>query len=92
MPLYEYDCPKCGRFEVLQKMSDKPLSKHDCGNKVKKVMSASAFAFKGSGFYITDYGKSGSGKPGAKKADAKPACDAPKSDACASCPSKDKAA
>jgi putative FmdB family regulatory protein len=80
MPLYEYDCPKCGRFEVLQKLSDRPLSKHDCGEKVRKVMSASAFSFKGSGFYATDY-KS-----------AAPACDKPKSEACASCPSKDKAA
>ena len=59
MPLYEYDCPKCGRFEVLQKMSDPPVETHDCGNKVHKLMSASAFSFKGSGFYITDYGKDG---------------------------------
>jgi putative FmdB family regulatory protein len=81
MPLYEYDCPKCGRFEVLQKMSEKPLATHECGNKVKKVMSAGAFAFKGSGFYITDYKKS-----------AAPACEKPKSDACGSCPAKDKAA
>ena len=83
MPLYEYDCPKCGRFEVLQKMSDKPLSRHDCGTRVQKVMSASAFSFKGSGFYVTDYKKSGNPAP---------ACDKPKSEACASCPSKDKAA
>jgi putative FmdB family regulatory protein len=85
MPLYEYDCPKCGRFEVLQKMSDKPLAKHDCGHKVKKVMSASAFSFKGSGFYVTDY----------KNKAAAPACDKPKSakgEACKSCPSNDKAA
>jgi putative FmdB family regulatory protein len=81
MPLYEYDCPKCGRFEVLQKMSEKPLATHECGSKVKKVMSAGAFAFKGSGFYITDYKKSPA-----------PACDKPKSEACGSCPSKDKAA
>ncbi len=76
MPLYEYDCPKCGRFEVLQRMSDPPLEKHDCGKRVKKVMSASAFAFKGSGFYATDY----------KKSDG-PSCDKPKSKACSSCPS-----
>jgi putative FmdB family regulatory protein len=81
MPLYEYDCPKCGRFEVLQRMGEKPLAKHDCGNKVKKVMSAGAFAFKGSGFYSTDY-----------KKDAAPACSQPKSAACGNCPSKDKAA
>jgi putative FmdB family regulatory protein len=83
MPLYEYDCPKCGRFEVLQRMSDPPLVKHECGNTVQKVMSASAFSFKGSGFYITDY----------KNASQTKAC-APdkKSAACASCPSNDKAA
>ena len=79
MPLYEYDCPKCGRFEVLQKISDKPLARHDCGQRVQKVMSAGAFAFKGSGFYVTDY------KKGA------PACDKPKSEACSNCPSKDAA-
>src|SRR5690349_24582779 len=57
MPIYEYECPKCGRFDVLQKMSAPSLEVHDvCGEKVKKLMSASAFALKGSGFYITDYG------------------------------------
>jgi len=78
MPLYEYDCPKCGRFEVLQKMSDAPMERHDCGEKVSKLMSASALSFKGSGFYITDYKKSG---------DKAPACDKPKSSACGGCPS-----
>jgi putative FmdB family regulatory protein len=83
MPLYEYDCPKCGRFEVLQKMSDAPLARHACGNEVKKVMSASAFSFKGSGFYITDY----------KKSSSSPAsCEKPKSEACGSCPSNKTAA
>ncbi|HTP25029.1 MAG TPA: FmdB family zinc ribbon protein, partial [Anaeromyxobacteraceae bacterium] len=72
------DCPKCGRFEVLQRVSDAPLDTHDCGNKVRKVMSAGAFSFKGSGFYATDYKKS-------QKSDA-PACDKPKGEGCASCP------
>ena len=76
MPLYEYDCPKCGRFEVLQKMSEAPVEQHDCGSKVHKVMSASAFSFKGSGFYITDYkNKTGAKVDGggdAKPADARP--------------------
>jgi predicted nucleic acid-binding Zn ribbon protein len=56
-------------------MSDAPLARHHCGNEVHKVMSASAFAFKGSGFYVTDYKKSGA-----------PACDKPKSEACGGCP------
>jgi putative FmdB family regulatory protein len=58
MPIYEYDCPKCGRFDAIQKMSDKPLRTHDvCGSRVQKLISAGAFAFKGSGFYVTDYKK-----------------------------------
>lgn len=79
MPLYEYECPKCGRFEVLQKMSDAPLTRHDCGSEVSKLMSASAFAFKGSGFYITDYKKSGD------RAEKSPPCDKPKSASCEGC-------
>jgi putative FmdB family regulatory protein len=84
MPLYEYDCPRCGRFESLQKMSDPPIERHDCGEKVSKLMSASAFSFKGSGFYITDYkGKSTAPAPG---------CDGkPKGDACNGCPSNQAA-
>jgi len=68
MPIYEYECPKCGRFDALQKMSAPALRKHDvCGSKVRKLMSASAFAFKGSGFYITDYkGKSSAAGKGEK--------------------------
>ena len=81
MPIYEYSCPKCGTFDVIQKMSDSPLERHEaCGEPVKKLMSAGAFAFKGSGFYITDYARNGS----EKKAEA--SCAKPKSDACASCP------
>ena len=80
MPLYEYECPKCGRFEALQKLSDSPLKTHDaCGTRVRKLMSAGAFAFKGSGFYATDYG--------AKT----PACDRPKGEGCASSPSNTEA-
>ena len=86
MPLYEYDCPKCGRFEVLQKMSDPPLSRHDCGKAVRKVMSASAFSFKGSGFYVTDYKKQSSSPCETPKSEK------PKSEACASCPAKTAAA
>ena len=63
MPLYEYQCSKCGRvFEVIQKFSDAPLTTHeDCGGKVEKLLSAPAFHLKGSGWYVTDYAKSGSG-------------------------------
>lgn len=95
MPIYEYECPKCGRFDVLQKMSAPALTTHDvCGSKVKKLMSASAFAFKGSGFYITDYngrnaaaitGKGDKAEAKTEKSEKK-ADAAPKSDACATCP------
>ena len=88
MPIYEYECPKCGRFDALQKMSAPPLEVHDvCGSKVRKLMSASAFAFKGSGFYITDYGGKNPAAITDKKGDKSEKKDAaPKSDACASCP------
>jgi putative FmdB family regulatory protein len=61
MPLYEYQCSKCGNvFEVIQKYSDAPLKKHQgCGGKVEKLISASAFQLKGSGWYATDYAKAG---------------------------------
>jgi putative FmdB family regulatory protein len=106
MPIYEYECPKCGRFDALQKMSESPLKTHEvCGSKVRKVMSAAGFAFKGSGFYITDYNgrnsaaitgkgeKAEKGEKKDKKAE-KSECAAasPKSDACASCPSNKSAA
>ncbi len=49
MPVYEYECLKCGgRFEEIQKFSDEPLKKHDgCGGKVKRLLSAPAIQFKG---------------------------------------------
>ncbi len=76
MPLYEYRCKKCGKvFEVLQKVSDKPLAVHErCGGSLEKLISPPAFQFKGSGWYVTDYGKKGaSTPPSPKKQDAKPA-------------------
>ena len=59
MPIYEYECAKCGkRIEVIQKMSDKPLKKHaDCGGTLHKLISASGFQFKGTGWYVTDYAR-----------------------------------
>ena len=60
MPLYEYQCDSCGaRFELIRKFSDPPLTVcPKCGKEtVQKLISAPAFQFKGSGFYITDYAK-----------------------------------
>jgi len=63
MPLYEYKCASCGDiFEVIQKFSDEPLHQHPgCGGPVEKLISAAALQFKGSGWYVNDYGKNNSG-------------------------------
>ena len=57
MPLYEYKCLACGSsFEVLQKVNEPRLKKcPKCGGQLKKVLSAPAIQFKGSGWYVTDY-------------------------------------
>ena len=59
MPLYEYECEACAhRFEVIQKFSDAPISVcPKCGGAVQKLLSSPAIQFKGSGFYLTDYGR-----------------------------------
>ena len=64
MPLYEYECDNCGhRFEVIQKFSDAKISVcPKCGGPVQKLVSSPAIQFKGSGFYLTDYGRGTSGK------------------------------
>ena len=58
MPIYEYSCKKCGaHMEAMQKVSDKPLTRHaKCGGKLEKEWSRTGFQFKGSGWYVTDYG------------------------------------
>ena len=59
MPIYEYECKKCeGVFEILQGFNDKPVRKcEECGGRLKRLISVSAFHLKGSGWYETDYGK-----------------------------------
>lgn len=61
MPLYEYQCDVCAhRFEVIQKFSDAPIEVcPKCGGAVRKLLSSPAIQFKGSGWYITDYARSG---------------------------------
>jgi len=83
MPLYEYKCENCGEvFEVMQKFADEPLKVHQkCGGAVHRLISAPAFQFKGSGWYVTDYAKGGNGstkkdsetKPGESKTESKAA-------------------
>lgn len=60
MPLYEYQCTKCGeRTEIIQKISDPPYTHcPKCGGDMKKLLSSPAIQFKGSGFYKTDYASS----------------------------------
>ena len=62
MPLYEYLCTSCGRtFEAFQSFGEAPLALCDrCGGALKRLISAPAVQFKGSGWYVSDYGRSGS--------------------------------
>jgi len=64
VPLYEYQCRKCGhRFEKIQKFSDPEVKKcPQCGGRVERLLSAPAVQFKGSGWYVTDYARKGTGK------------------------------
>jgi putative FmdB family regulatory protein len=58
MPIYEYRCENGHTFEVMQRMSDDPVTKCEvCGAPVQRVFHPIAVHFKGSGFYNTDYGK-----------------------------------
>ena len=61
MPLYEYECESCGvRFEVIQKFTDPVVGTcKKCGGTVRRLLSAPAIQFKGTGWYITDYGRKG---------------------------------
>jgi len=73
MPTYEYQCPEGHEFELFQKMSEKPRAKcPTCGKPaMRKISGGAGLVFKGSGFYITDYGKDGKGprKDPSEKAD-----------------------
>jgi len=68
MPTYEYECKSCAHnFEVFQSMSDEPIKKcPECGKEVRRlIFGGTGVIFKGSGFYVTDKGKS-SGSASAK--------------------------
>src|SRR5262245_27531053 len=76
MPIYEYECPKCGEFEVTQRITEDALKKcPTCKSKVRKLISNTSFQLKGSGWYATDNAKKAttteskaSGKDGAASA------------------------
>ena len=62
MPIYEYQCEKCGTFEVTQRITERPLAKcPTCKSKVRKLISNTSFQLKGSGWYITDYARKDKG-------------------------------
>ena len=67
MPIYEYKCENDHVFDVMQKMSEDPLTACiECGAPVRKVLQPVGISFKGSGFYSTDYSsKKGSKEPAA---------------------------
>jgi putative FmdB family regulatory protein len=58
MPIYEYKCPKCGTFELIQRITEPALKKcPTCKGKVERLMSRNSFVLKGSGWYVTDYAR-----------------------------------
>jgi putative FmdB family regulatory protein len=62
MPIYEYRCERGHTFEVMQRMTDDPLTScSTCEAPVQRVFHPVAVHFKGSGFYTTDYGKKKAG-------------------------------
>jgi putative FmdB family regulatory protein len=62
MPIYEYQCAKCGTFEITQRITEKQLGRcPTCKGKVKKLISNTSFQLKGTGWYVTDYARKGSG-------------------------------
>ena len=69
MPLYEYQCDACGhRFEHIQKFSDPLLTVcPECGDAIRKLVSSPAIQFKGTGWYVTDYAKKGTGDAAASE-------------------------
>ncbi|HXJ35346.1 MAG TPA: zinc ribbon domain-containing protein [Candidatus Eisenbacteria bacterium] len=70
MPIYEYECGKCGVFEHSQRITDAALTKcPTCRRKVRRIISNTSFQLKGSGWYVTDYARSGDAKKGDGAAD-----------------------
>src|SRR5258706_10664953 len=73
MPLYDYRCKQCGEvFEVKQSFSDELLKTHDtCGGELERLISAPALMSKGTGWYVTDYGRGGKIDKGNGKSEGK---------------------
>lgn len=79
MPVYEYECEKCGRIlEAYQKFSDPALRKcKECSGRLHKLISQSSFHLKGSGWYVTDYknSKAADTVSSKTKPESKPTCE-----------------
>jgi len=75
LPLYEYECKKCGRrVEKIQKFSDPPLTTcESCHGKLERLLSSPAIQFKGAGWYVTDYARKSTGASGTSDTDSAPA-------------------
>ena len=83
VPLYEYQCPKCGcRFERIQKFSDPdPKKCPNCGaGKLERLLHAPAVQFKGTGWYVTDYARKGGAEASKKEGHAVESSAAPAKD------------
>jgi putative FmdB family regulatory protein len=86
MPIYEYKCANGHVFDVIQKMTDEPLSEcQECGAPAQRVLHPVAIHFKGSGFHNTDYGKkkapaSNGSSDGASSESSKPSSDSKSAD------------
>jgi putative FmdB family regulatory protein len=98
MPIYEYECGACGRYEVMQKIKEPALKRCEkCGAPVRKLMSRSSFTLKGGGWYKDLYsspsngksnGKSSESSGGSASSSSTAKSDAPKSEAPKSDPPK----
>ena len=82
MPIYEYECKRCGhRFELIQKFSDKPRKRcPECRGAVERLISSPAIRFKGTGWYVTDYADKKKGAEKEEKSADSSASDAKKSE------------
>jgi putative FmdB family regulatory protein len=91
MPIYEYECNKCGVLEVNQRIVDSPLTRCPrCRGKVHKLISQSSFRLKGTGWYATDYGKgNGNGNGKSRKDTTEPKSPAAKTETAKSETKKD---
>ena len=80
MPIYEYECDKCGHHvEALQKITDAPIIECDqCHSEMKKLISQSTFHLKGTGWYVTDYASKNKNSQVGEKEKASAGNDTPK--------------